>query len=91
MMRSTLTGGAGIDTFVYHAGFGLDTINSFTATGTSHDVIQVDTSLFADWAHLLGATSQVGSDLVITLDAADKITLKNVTLANFTSADAAFV
>ncbi|HEX7884269.1 MAG TPA: VCBS domain-containing protein, partial [Afipia sp.] len=87
----TLTGGAGIDTFVYHAGFGLDTINSFTATGTSHDVIQVDTSLFADWAHLLGATTQVGSDLVITLDAADKITLKNVTLANFTSADAAFV
>ena len=87
----TLTGGAGSDTFVYHAGFGLDTINSFTATGTSKDVLQIDTSLFADWAHLLGATAQVGTDLVITLDAADKITLKNVAMANFTSANAVFV
>ena len=86
-----LTGAAGIDTFVYQAGFGLDTINSFTATGTSHDVLRIDKTLFADWAHLLGATAQVGTDLVITLDAADKITLKNVALANFTSADATLV
>ena len=86
-----LTGAAGIDTFVYQAGFGLDTINSFTATGTTHDVLRVDKTLFADWAHLLGATRQVGSDLVITYDANNTITLKTVTLANFTSADAVFV
>ena len=86
-----LTGGAGIDTFIYQPGFGLDTINSFAATGTKHDVLQIDHNIFADWAHLLGATTQVGTDLLITLDPTDKITLKNVAMANFTSADATFV
>jgi Ca2+-binding RTX toxin-like protein len=87
----TLTGGAGNDTFIYHTGFGLDTINSFTATGSLHDILQVDKTIFADWAHLLGATAQVGTDLIITLDPTDKITLKNVALASFTSADATFI
>ncbi|RYF04705.1 MAG: hypothetical protein EOO77_29295, partial [Oxalobacteraceae bacterium] len=86
-----LTGAAGIDTFVYHSGFGKDTVASFTATGTSHDYIQVDKTLFADWTRLLGATKQVGSDLVITYDTSNTITLKNIALANFTSADAIFV
>lgn len=86
-----LTGAAGIDTFVYHSGFGKDTIASFTATGTSHDYIQIDKTLFADWTRLLGATKQVGSDLVITYDTSNTITLKNVALSNFTSADAIFV
>jgi VCBS repeat-containing protein len=89
--NDTLTGGAGIDTFLYHTGFGIDTINSFTATGTSHDLLQIDKNIFADWAHLLGATKQQGSDLLITLDPTDTITLKNVALANFASADAVFV
>ena len=86
-----LTGSTGIDTFVYQAGFGLDTINAFTATGTTHDVLRIDKTLFADWAHLLGATKQVGTDLVITCDATYTVTLKNVALANFTSSDATFV
>jgi VCBS repeat-containing protein len=89
--NDTITGGAGIDTFVFHSGFGADIINSFTASGTSHDIIQIDKTLFADWAHLLGATTQVGTDLKITYDASNTITLKNVALANFTSADAVFV
>jgi VCBS repeat-containing protein len=87
----TLTGGAGIDTFAYHAGFGSDTINAFTASGTKHDVLQFESTVFSDWAHLLGATTQVGSDLQITLDPTDKITLKNVALASFVSSDATFV
>ncbi|MEO8722342.1 MAG: calcium-binding protein [Sphingobium sp.] len=86
-----LSGGDGIDNFAYHAGFGKDTIADFAATGTQHDVLQFDSNIFSDWAHLLGATTQQGSDLLITLDAADTITLKNVALANFTSANASFV
>ena len=89
--NDVLTGGAGIDTFIYHAGFGLDTVNAFTATGVKHDALQFDTNVFADWAHLLGATRQSGTDLIITLDPTDKITLKNVALANFTQADAVFI
>ena len=88
----TLNGAAdGGDTFVFHTGFGPETVDNFVATGTNHDVLQFDTSVFADWAHLLGATTQQGSDLAITLDPGDVITLKNVSLASFTSADAHFV
>jgi Ca2+-binding RTX toxin-like protein len=87
----TLYGGAGADTFAFHAGFGNETLYSFAATGELHDTIQFDTSLFADWAHLLGATKQQGSDLLITFDAQDTLLLKGVSLANFTSVDARFV
>jgi len=85
-----LTGGAWIDTFAYHAGFGLDTINGFPLTDTKHDVLQPDRNVFSEWAHLLGATTQVSSDLVIALDPTDKIALKNVAMSNFTSSDAGF-
>lgn len=84
----TLVGNSGADTFVFHAGFGRETVNNFDTTA---DVLQFDSGVFADWAHLLGATTQQGSDLLITLDANDVLTLKNVTLANFTSQDAKFV
>ena len=53
--------------------------------------MQFSTSSFADWAHLLGASAQVGSDVVITLDDTDTITLKNVTLSSLTSSNARFV
>ena len=54
-------------------------------------MLQFDKSVFADWSHLLGATQQTGSDLTITLDASDVITLKNVSMASFTSSNAKFV
>ena len=90
----TLTGGDGADMFVYSAnsanGFSKDIITDFAATGTAHDTLRFATSLFADWNTLLSATKQVGSDLVITSKANDTITLKNVTLANFTQQDVVF-
>ncbi|WP_353230932.1 hypothetical protein [Novosphingobium sp.] len=87
----TLYGGAGADTFAFHAGFGLESVERFTASGASHDVIQFDHGVFADWAHVLGATMQQGADLTITLDPGDVITLKNVSLASFTEQNASFV
>lgn len=64
-----------------------------------HDVLQFDSDIFSDWAHLLGATQQQGSDLLITLDAvdtisldaADTVALQHVALAHSTWADATFV
>jgi autotransporter-associated beta strand protein len=83
--------GTGPDTFVFHAGFGNETISGFATSGAAADVLQFDKSEFADWAHLLGATTQVGTSLEITLDANDILTLKNVTAASFTSANVHFV
>ncbi|WP_320202094.1 calcium-binding protein [Agrobacterium sp. rho-13.3] len=66
-----LIGGAAADTFVYIAQGGVDTIIGFTPSGTSHDVLAVDSTLFADWAHLLAASAQSGSDVIITADSED--------------------
>ncbi|MBG0811751.1 hypothetical protein IY145_20575 [Methylosinus sp. H3A] len=59
--------GSGQDSFVFHNDFYHDAIDGFG----SNDTIQFDQSVFADWAHLLGATRQAGADKIITLDAAD--------------------
>jgi Ca2+-binding RTX toxin-like protein len=89
--NDTLTGGLGSDIFKFEANSGIDTVYNFSATGPTHDVLQFNSKIFSDWAHLLGATTQVGSDLEIVLDQSDKITLKNVAIANFTSSDAKFI
>ena len=86
-----LTLGTGASTVDIHAKPGHDTIAGFVAGGTAHDTLQIDKTVFADWAHLLGATRQSGSDLLITIDASDSVLLKNVALSAFTSADAKFV
>ncbi|AGS25817.1 beta strand repeat-containing protein [Rhizobium etli] len=85
-----LIGGAAADTFVYGANGGIDTIVGFVASGTAHDVLAVDSSVFADWA-LLAASTQSGSDVIITADADDKIILKNVTVASLQPTNVQFV
>lgn len=85
--NDTLTGGPGNDTYAFGASWGSETVNGFAAS----DVLQFSSTVFADWTHLLGASAQSGSDVVITLDATDTITLKNVLLGNLTSANARFV
>jgi len=85
-----MTGGFGSDTFLFHPGSGNDIITDFATDTTTGDKLRFDTSVFADWAHLLGATQQAGSDLLITLDAQDSVTLKNVSMANFSASNAQF-
>ena len=76
--NDVIQGGLGSDTFVFHPSFGHDTITDFEAA----DTIQFDHSVFVDWAHLLGAAQQSGADTIITLDAVDTITLKNVAVSS---------
>lgn len=72
-----LTGGAGTaDTFVFHAGFGKDTITSFDLT---KDVLAFDHNLFANVDAILKATADVKGNAVITYDSADTITLVGIT------------
>ena len=69
-----LTGGRGPDLFVFHAGFGDDTI---TDLGNG-DRMQFDDELFATPEDVLDASEQVGGDTVITLED-NTITLVGVT------------
>ena len=71
------------DVFEVHAGFGSASIDGFDTTSAVPDVLQLDRSAFSDWAHLLGATRQVGSDLVIDVSPNDRLLLKNVSLSAF--------
>ncbi|WFU51539.1 calcium-binding protein [Sinorhizobium terangae] len=87
----TLTGGAGNDAFVFRPGFGLDTITDFKAGSGAGDVLEFQNTLFANFESVLAAAAQAGSDTVITFDAANTITLKNVTLANLHADDVRFV
>jgi len=86
----TLTGGADNDTFIFKAGFGLDTITDFAAGAASDDVIQFGNDVFADFASVLAAATQVGADTVIT-HGGNTLTLKNVALANLHQDDFQFI
>ncbi len=86
----TLTGGAGADRFEFSGPFGQDIVKDFAATGTAHDVLQLDSTQFASFQAVLAHAAQVGPDTVITLDATDSITLQKVALASLTATDFLF-
>jgi Ca2+-binding RTX toxin-like protein len=114
--KDTLSGGSGADTFVfapvnpsttngYSAGFGKDVITDFTAsmTNTSHDVLNLASSMFAPGttaaalfngtAHNAGgglvSVVQSGTSVVMSIDQNDTITLNNVLLSVLKSSAAA--
>ncbi len=66
------------DAFVFQAAFGQDAINGFAST----DTMQLAASDFANWSALLGHMTQSGSNTLITLDAADTITLTGVAMSS---------
>jgi Ca2+-binding RTX toxin-like protein len=97
---NTLTGGAGDDVlfggiaadfFVYEPNWGHDTIMNFEVAGGAHDTIRIDHTIFADWASLLAVSILSGNDTIITADADNTITLKNVAVSSLQSADFQFV
>jgi Ca2+-binding RTX toxin-like protein len=86
-----LTGGKGIDTFVFGPGFGHDRITDFAVKGAMQDVIQFDSTVFADFAAVMAHAAQAGKAVVITLDAGNSLTLNKITLASLTADDFLFV
>ncbi len=89
--NDTLTGGGGSDVFAFTSGFGKDAVTDFQAGSGSDDLIEFGSGLFANWAAVLAASSQAGSDVVITLDASNTITLKNVQRSMLHADDFRFV
>ncbi|MGV1908195.1 hypothetical protein [Agrobacterium cavarae] len=86
-----ITTGSGNDVIVFKPNFGLDTVTDFQAGAGSADVLEFDTSLFADFEAVLAAAAQVGNDTVITYDASNTVTLKNVALTSLHDDDVRFV
>ncbi|WP_280177440.1 hypothetical protein [Microvirga pakistanensis] len=89
--NDSLTGGSNSDTFVFDVGFGVDVITDFKAGANTDDVIEFSTAVFSDHAAVLAASTQSGSNVVITAGAGSSITLKNVTLSNLHADDFRFV
>ena len=77
-----LVGNGGNDTFVFSGNIGKDTIADFSA---STDVVQLSHNTFADFAAVLAHATQVGSDVAVTIDSSNSITLHNTTLSQLTS------
>lgn len=84
--NDTLFGGDGSDTFVFGAAFGHDTIADFSATGG--DVVDLRSAGFANFADLMAHTTQSasGTDVTITVDGTQSVTLLNVSLFNLSQA-----
>ena len=85
--NDSLTGGTGDDTFIFKPNFGLDAVQDFKDTANENDIIEFSTSVFADFAAVQAAMSQVGADVLITFDASNTVTLKSVTLSNLGADD----
>jgi Ca2+-binding RTX toxin-like protein len=77
--------------FVFHPGFGNDVITTFDDSPSAHDIIEVSSSIFTDFAAVQAASAQVGADVVITATAVDTITLKSYTLASLGADDFRFM
>ena len=87
-----LTGNGGADTFVFSGtNFGTNVITDFYVRGGHHDVIQFNQTAFANFAAVQSHSAQVGSNVVITLDAADTVTLVGATLSSLKPFDFHFV
>lgn len=77
----TFRGFAKHDTFAFtNRATGHDTITGFDANddSTGHDVLKFSTSVFANAQQVLAAATIVGNDSIITIDAENTITLKDV-------------
>ncbi len=86
-----LTGGLGNDHFVFRPGFGNDTVTDFGGTTGNNDKLEFSNALFVDFADLMTAATEVGSDVRITVDTDNSVTLQNATLAQLDANDFAFV
>jgi hypothetical protein len=76
------------DLLEFSGNFGHETIDDFTAgTGAAHDTLELGLGGFGGYSALASSMSQVGSNVVIRLGAADSVTIDNATLSSLVSAD----
>jgi len=82
--NEVLFGNGGSDTFVFSGKIGKDTIADFQV---SNDALQLSHNVFSSFADVLAHATQIGSDVTITFDAADSVTLHNTMLDHLTASN----
>ena len=81
---TTLTGGAGHDTFAFPNVMGHDEVTNF---GLAKDTLQFNATLFSNFTAAMNHASQSGANTVFAIDANDTVTLDNVTKTSLTSSN----
>ncbi|WP_121115534.1 GH12 family glycosyl hydrolase domain-containing protein [Croceibacterium ferulae] len=82
--NDTLYSGASADLFVVEAGNGSDTLVGFTS---GFDTIRLEGYGFTSFAAIMGAATQAGADVSITLGAGETLVLAGIALADLQAAD----
>ena len=87
--NDVLIGGGGSDTFIFRPGSGYDAINDFQTgpTAAGGDVIRTSGYGIYTFADFQSHLTQQGADTLLTLDATDKVLIRNTTAASFTAAN----
>lgn len=85
-----LGGGSGSDTFVFGPGIGEDLVTDFKAGAAGTDVIAF-TGVFTNYAEVMAASVQVGTNVLITIDASNTVMLGNVKIGDIDASDFAFI
>jgi VCBS repeat-containing protein len=86
--NDTWSVGTGSDAFIFNSfGFGDNAISGFN---TGKDVIQFSASLFHNYSAVFAATSQVGSNAVVTDPQGDQVSLIGVTASHLTASNFKF-
>jgi Ca2+-binding RTX toxin-like protein len=86
-----LAGGTGNDTFVFAPGLGKDTVADFQNTDGVQDIIQFSKTVFADFSALQSHMAEVGTSVVITVDANNAIEIQDKTMSQLHAGDFLFV
>ena len=77
-----LFGGAGSDTFVFKPGDGQDTVFDFQASGSSHDVVEVDSHSFADFNALMNSVHDTSAGAQLQYADGSTLTFSGVNKAH---------
>jgi Ca2+-binding RTX toxin-like protein len=80
--NEVLFGNGGHDTFAISGNVGRGTIADFQA---SNDMVQLSHNVFSNFADVLAHAAQVGSDVTISIDPSNSVTLHNTMLTQLTT------
>jgi hypothetical protein len=90
-LNEILTGNSGNDVFRFGSSFGRDKITDFRPGTTSQEFIEFNHPAFDSFSDVMAKATQVGSNIVITPDSANSLTLLNLQLSQLTAGDFHFL